>query len=293
MTDAIDAITTTDHDEDGVVHISSSAAGVMARGEVEAQLDAAHKYKRSIQRFMRETLSMATVSQAVAETCVYAMPRDGKMIAGPSVRLAEMAASCFGNMHIAARIVDVTEKEIVAQGVVWDLERNLRVSVETRRRITTKTGRRYSDDMITVTGNAAASIALRNAIFRVVPRAYIDSIYDQVRKVAVGDAQTLPTRRGAILDRLNKIGVSFDRVLAKLGKVGIDDIGLEDLEVLVGLGSAIKNGEQNIDDVFPAPVPPPAPPSEDGKRISMRGKKADEPKPPEAPPAGREPGSEG
>lgn len=286
-------------DEDGVQVVSSSALGVLARGEVEAQLDAAHKYRRSIQRFTRDTLSLATITQDVAESCLYAVPRDGKMIAGPSVRLAEIAASCYGNMHVAARIVDVTDKEVVAQGVVWDLEKNLRVSVETRRRITKKSGARYSDDMITTTGNAAASIALRNAIFRVIPRALIGPIYDQVKKVAVGDAQTLIARRGQILERLARIGVSLDRVLARLGKVGPEDIGLDDLEVLIALGAAVKNGDQNIDDAFPAPAAavPGTAPGEEGKRISMKGNKpkADEPKPetkPEPPPAERQPGDD-
>jgi len=285
-------------DDDGVQVVSSSAIGVIAKGEVEAQLDAAHKYRRSIQRFNRDTLSLATITQDVAESCLYAVPRDGKMIAGPSVRLAEIAASCYGNMHVAARVVDVTDKEVVAQGVVWDLERNLRVSVETRRRITNKSGKRYSDDMVTTTGNAACSIALRNAIFRVIPRALIGPIYDQVKKVAVGDAQTLVARRGQILERLARIGVSLDRVLARLGKVGTEDIGLDDLEVLIALGAAVKNGDQNIDDAFPQPAAavPPTAPGDEGKRISMKGKKPDEPPakadapPPEA--KGRQPGDD-
>ncbi|MFN8826683.1 MAG: hypothetical protein ACK501_17070, partial [Planctomycetota bacterium] len=46
------------------------------------------------------------------------------------------------------------------------------------RRITGKNGRRYSSDMIGVTGNAACSIALRNAVFRGIPRAFWIDIYD-------------------------------------------------------------------------------------------------------------------
>jgi hypothetical protein len=270
-------------DEDKITHVSASAAGMIARSEVEAQLDAAHKYKRSVTRFMAEAISLATISQEVAESCIYSVPRDGKMITGPSVRLAEICASAYGNLHVGGRVVEEEEKEIVAQGGAWDLEKNLRVTVESRRRITNKAGRRYSDDMVVTTGNAAVSIALRNAILRVIPRAYVDTIYAKVRLVAVGDAKTLVARRTEIVARLAKLGVTADRVLARLGKQGPDDVGVDDLEVLIGLGTAIKNNEMTIDDAFPAPMPAPAAPGDDGKRISLKAPKAD---------AMREPGAD-
>lgn len=273
-----------------------SAMSALAKSEVEAQLDAAHRYKRSVNRFLQEATGLATVTQEVAESCIYSIPRDGKQIAGPSVRLAEICASSYGNLHVAARIVDVEEDNVVAQGVAWDLEKNLRVTVEVRRRIKGKSGRRFSDDMITVTGNAAASIALRNAIFRVVPRAYIDRIYDKARQVAVGDAKTLATRRAQVLDRLQKMGATSDRVVAKLGVAGVEDIGVEQLEVLIGLGTAIKDG-MPVDEAFPEPTAPVAP-IEEGRRVSLKGNKGKGAEtPPHDPDTGevpmRQPGEDG
>jgi hypothetical protein len=105
--------------------------------------------------------------------------------------------------------------------------------------------------MITLTGNAAASIALRNAIFRVVPGAYVKAIYAKVRTVAVGDAQTLGARRKEIFERLGKMGVPLELVLARVGKTTVEDVGLEDLELLIGLGTAVKSGDTSIDEAFP------------------------------------------
>ena len=154
---------------------------------------------------------MATITQEVAQSCIYSLPRKErgktKMIVGPSVRLAEICASSYTNLQVGARVLDEENTEIVAQGAAWDMERNLRCTIETRRRITTREGRRYSDDMVVVTGNAAASIALRNAIFRVIPRAYVDVVFAEARKVAVGDAKTLSTKRAQVMDRLAKLGV--------------------------------------------------------------------------------------
>lgn len=275
-------------EESAIVHVQNGAVAAIVKSEVEAQLDAAHKYPRSIARFLQDAKTLASVNEEVAASCIFSMPRDGKMITGPSVRLAEICASCYGNMHYGGRVVGEDDKTVTSQGGAWDLQRNVRVTIETKRRITGKNGRKYSDDMIVMTGNAAASIAMRNAIFRVVPRALVDQVYDHVRKVAVGDAQTLSARRVAVLERLAKIGVSRERVLARLGKTGPDDIGLEELEVLIGLGTAIKNGDQQIDEAFPQPAPPPAAPSEDGRRISLK-----KTTPQNQPPPGRDPGQEG
>lgn len=281
-------------EEAQVVHVSAGAISSIVRSEVECQIDAAHKYKRSVTKFLHDAATMATITREVAESCIYSLPREGKMITGPSVRLAEICASAYGNLQVGARVVDTEEKEIVAQGAAWDMEKNLRATIEVRRRITNKHGRRYSDDMITVTGNAAASIALRNAIFRVIPRAYVDQVYGKARLVAVGDASTLADRRANLLERLQKLGVSQERVLARLGKTGAADIGLEEMEILIGLGTAIKNGDQQIDEAFPAPAPAPAAATDDGKRMKM-GKKQSLPGPADGvvPDADPEPGSEG
>lgn len=242
-------------DDGALSRVDNSSVAVFARSETEAQLDAAHKYPRSIGKFLKEAETLATVSQAVAESCLYALTRrqNGKeiVIAGPSVRLAEICASAYGNLHVAARILDAEEREVIAQGVAWDLEKNIRVTTEVRRRITTSKGRRYGDDMITMTGNAAASIAIRNAIFRVVPRAYIDRIYAAARLVAVGDAKTLAAKRAQLVERLMKIGVPKERIFPRVGKTSIEDLGLEEVEALIGLGTAIHNGDATVDESFP------------------------------------------
>jgi hypothetical protein len=252
--------------------VELSSVAVLAKSEVEAQLDAAHRHTRSVRKFINEAMTLATLSPAIAESCIYAIPRDGKVLAGPSVRLAEIVASAYGNLHIASRIVDTDETHITAQGVAWDLEKNLRVSVEVRRKITGKNGRRFSDDMITVTGAAAASIALRNAIFRVVPRAYVDTVYAKARQVAAGDAKSLDARRRELVERLAKMGVPHDRILPRVGKPSLEDVGLDEVEMLIGLGTAIKEGSISIDEAFPAITAAPSPTAgaKEGERVQLR-----------------------
>lgn len=233
------------------VEVAGGMAGALAKSEVEAQLDAAHKYPRSVKRFLNEAITLATFTKDIAASCMYALPRGGKVIEGPSVRLAEICISAYGNLHVGSRVVGAEDKEVVSQGVCWDLEKNNRVTIEKRRKITDKKGNRFNDDMINVTGNAASSIALRDAAFRIIPRAYVNMIYEAARKVAVGEASTLAARRQEVFDKLVKMGAMPDRILGRIGKAAIEDIGLGELQVLIGYGTAIHSGAEKVDEIFP------------------------------------------
>lgn len=233
----------------------------ITRAEVDIQIATAHKYprtQRGLKNILNEALTMATIDEETAASCFYKLPRGGKPIEGPSIRLAEIIASAWGNMNCGARIIADEGSFLVAQGVAHDLEKNVRVSTEVRRRITSKDGKRYSEDMVAVTANAACSIALRNAIFDVIPRSYINNIYGQCKQIAIGDASTLTERRSAALDYLHKMGLTDDRIYAALGKASADDIDLADLETIRGYITAIKTGEITVDTAFP-PLEQPKP----------------------------------
>lgn len=258
-------------EETSLVRPEVNALEAITRSEVAMQLDSAHRWPRSISRFLQEAKGLATISEEVAESCMYSVPRGGKMITGPSVRLAEMIASSWGNLHVGARVIDVGPGEVTAQAVAWDLQKNVRVTIEAQRSIIDKRGNRFNDDMIRVTGMAAISIALRNAVFRIVPRAYVENVYGHARATAVGDAKTLTARRDAVLARLGKLGATPERVFARLGIAGANDVSLEHLETLIGLGTAVKGGELALDEAFPAlAVATPAPEgTPEGKRIKL------------------------
>ncbi len=257
------------YEEQEAMTVVETTAVSINRSEVESQITAAHRFPRSIKRFLSEATTMATLDEETAQSCIYALPRGGKTVSGPSVRLAEICASAWGNLQVAARPYEVGETTVTAQGVCWDMQANLMVKVETKRKITDKGGKRFNEDMILMTENAASSIALRNAILRVIPRAYINKVYDRARQVAVGDAKTLATRRSDALAKLAKLGADQVRVLAALGRAGVDDITLDDLETLFGYHTAVKEGTKSVDEVFPAPVAPTEPAAE-GRRMSLK-----------------------
>ena len=224
--------------------IDAPALTAIERAGIDQQISTAHKFPRSVEKFQRDALSLATVDQETARSCFYVLPRGGKKIEGASVRLAEIAASSWHNLHVATRVVAEDEKFVTAQAVVWDLETNVKLGCEVQRRITNSYGQRYNDDMITVTKNAAAAIAFRNAIFKVVPAALIRRIFNECKAVSLGKGKTLEEKRKALLAAFMKeTGAKIAEILRVCGKRSEGDIDIDDLVTLNGLYTAIKDGD--------------------------------------------------
>ncbi len=220
------------------------------RSEIEQQVSTAHKFPRSLKKFQDRALQMVTLTEDVAGDCIYSLPRGGKTIEGPSARFAEIIVSAYGNSRSGARTVAIDDKFVTAQGVCHDLENNVSITFEVSRRITDRNGNRFNDDMIQTTANAASSIALRNAILKVVPKAFWSPLYEAAKRTAIGDFQTLSSRRDKALATLQHYGIVPATIFAKLGVAGLEDISLQDLATLRGLVTAIKEGDVTPEQAF-------------------------------------------
>lgn len=252
------------------------ALQMLQSAEVNQQITTARQYPRSVKASLATALELATLTVETAEECMYALPRDGKTIEGPSARLAEIIANSWGNCQAGARIVDEGPRFVTAQGVFWDMERNVRIVYEVKRRITGRNNQRFSDDMISVTANAACSIALRNAVFKGVPKALWAGVYERAREVAIGNQETLSSRRARAFAVLQKMGAPEPAVLTKLGRKGVEDVTLDDLTTLQGIRNAIKEGEISVEEAF-ALEQPKAKPARQAEDLKSRlAKKASE-----------------
>lgn len=229
---------------------SESALSTLTKAEIDIQIATAKNFPRSLKSFIDKATSMATVSEDVAASCNYALPRGGKSLEGPTVRLAEIVCASYGNVRAAARVIANDGKTITAQGICHDLETNYSASVEVKRRITDKNGKTFNEDMQVVTGNAACAIAFRNAVFKVVPSALVNEVYEKSKEVAKGTAETLVVRREKALNYFRTLGVTDKQISDVLEIKRVEDIDLEKLSTLTGMRSLIKNGESTIKDLF-------------------------------------------
>lgn len=230
----------------------SSFAVDLARAEIDQQVATAHAYPRSITKASRAIFELVTIDEESAKECNYALPRSGKPITGPSVRLAEIIASQWGNCRVGARVihVDRADKFVEAEGVFHDLETGTATTARVRRRISDRNNRLFSDDMIIVTGNAACSIAKRNAILGGVPKAVWNKAYEAALKTIKGDVKTLSERRERMLKAFAAFGAKPEQIFAAINVGGIDDIGLDEIALLTAMHSSLKSGEATVEEMF-------------------------------------------
>ena len=228
--------------------------GAVDRASIDMQIATAKQYPRSVDQSLKDALTLATLDEETAASMFYALPRSGKTIEGPSARLAEIMAYSWGNLRVDADIVGEDATHVTAMGTCFDLEKNVAIRVRVKRRITDRHGKRFNEDMIVVTSNAAISIALRNSVFKIIPAALVQRIYQEARRASLGEGGTITQKRQKAMDWFSNLGISDTQVFDLLGIKGLDDIGEDHLITLRGLVTAIKDGETSVEQVFSPPV---------------------------------------
>lgn len=220
---------------------------------IDMQVATAKAYPREITASLNEALAIVNMDTEIAASCTYSIPRGNKPVTGPSVHLAKILAQSWGNMRVEARVVDISHTQITSQAVAFDIEKNLAIKVEVKRSIIGKQGR-FNDDMITVTGNAANAIALRNAILAVIPKQVIDTVYKAAQAKLTGDIDTdekLDERRKLLVGRIiENYKVTEEEVAKAVGKPIVAYIDRDDMVTLIGIIQAIKDGDTTIDEAF-------------------------------------------
>lgn len=264
----MDPKTDTEKDQSVEIVPMDQAISLITKAEIDTQIATAHAFPRSVSKFMKDVMAMATVTSDIAESCIYALPRGNKTVEGPSVRLAEMVASAYGNLRTGARVIFNDGKHVTAQGITHDLEKNIMHTEEVKRSIlqneykwddvqkkNLKTGRMVpmNEDMQTVTGRAACAIAYRNSVFKVVPAALIQVVIDKVREIIRGTEETLGARREKAMEYFKGLGVKDSQVFEALDVKGIEEIDLDKMVLLRGMATALKNGEATLESMFPPP----------------------------------------
>ena len=234
---------------------SASALEALNRSEIDIQISTAKRYPRFIDDSLRKIVELGTVNSATAEECFYSLRRGGsgetKAIEGPSVRLAEIVAACWGNLRVASQIVGNDGKFITARGVCHDLETNVAVACEVRRRITDKYGKTYNEDMQVVTGNAAGAIAFRNAVFKVVPKAVISEAITQIKsKITDSVVSNVEESKVKMFAYFAKLGVTKDMIYSYFEIKSDAEVTPEIVAELRTTVTSIKEKQATVEELF-------------------------------------------
>jgi hypothetical protein len=90
---------------------------------VQARVLMALKRPRDVEAF-RVKLLKECARPGFADAAIFSLPRGGKTIEGPSIRLAESCARLFGNLLIEAQVVSEDDENRVLRVMATDLETN-------------------------------------------------------------------------------------------------------------------------------------------------------------------------
>lgn len=241
------------------------------KASIDIQISTAHAFPRNVKSCVEEALYTATMDVETAMTCGYSVPRGGKAITGPSVHLAKIIMQSWGNFRGESKVTIVADKYVESEAVAWDLQKNVAVKATVKRSIMTSSGK-MKDDMILVTGNAANSIALRNAIFSVIPKAVTEKVYRASQQKIIGDASEFNKKVKDVFKAFKK---AYDKeeadVLKIVGKTKIEQLTNDDLVTLIGVGQALKDGDTTVDVVFKSPAK-----TGDEKKADLKKKQEEE-----------------
>lgn len=225
------------------------------KAETESQIDIAKRYPRDLTRAKKNFLMMATVDEETAKKCFYSKPVDneGTLATGPSIRMAEIAVNVYGNIRYGARMVEESEKWVKVQGMCFDLENNLAYTTDVSRSIWSERGKyRYSQNLVQTTIKAAMAIALRDAVFKVVPLGFFKTELDKIKALATGRGGSIPLTKRVenAFTYFKKQSVTDNQIFELLNIRGKDEITEDHLEVLVGLRTGIEDKEFTAEEAF-------------------------------------------
>jgi hypothetical protein len=267
-------------------------AALVARAESDTIVATAKQYPRDVEKVRKEVMHLALSDDETASSMFYTLP--GKQtkeqkakgekaapIQGATVRLAELYAYSWGNLRVETDIESIDDKYVTAVASVYDAERNAGYRVRIKKSIVGKWGR-YSEDMITQTCRGAMSLAFREAVFKAIPRAYINQTFEACMKQTIGDEKGLVSKRAAAVAWFKKAGIDEAKLFEHLQVEKLEDIKMEHLVTLRGYINAIKDGDKTLDAIF-------MPESQTQHSEELTSKVLDKGKPA---PAEREPGDD-
>ena len=218
-----------------------------AIAEAQGQLTLAKKFPRSMHAAITEFLD-ACKSPDFAVTAFYSVPNRGS---GPSIRLAEEAARCYGNFVYGHRELSRSEGKSEIEVYAWDMEKNNRSSRQiTVMHVTdTKNGPKRLTDQADIDNKIAnvASKQMRGRILALMPKHMIAAgVAEAKRTLAGGTEKPISERLIAMAGAFGKFGVTNDMLVAHLGHP-VDNTTIDELADLMGIYSAIRDGAKASD----------------------------------------------
>ena len=220
--------------------------------EVRAAMIIARSFPRDHMTAIDRLLNACT-RPTMAEAGLYTYSRGGSDVSGPSIRLAEAAAQCWGNIQFGIREVEQSDGESVVEAYAWDIETNTRQSKTfhvPHERHTRRGVQRLTDprDIYELVANQGAR-RLRSCILSVIPGDVIEAAVSQCRTTMTASADTSPEAQKALLERFAEFNVTKAQIEKRIQR-RLDAIQPAQVVMLRGVYRSLKDGMSKAADWF-------------------------------------------
>lgn len=246
-----------------------------ASQEVQAAMVIAKKFPRD------ETAAFTRIMNAckrkgLAESALYAYPRGGTTVTGPSIRLAEALVQNWGNVDFGIIELEQKNGESQVMSYAWDLETNTRqtkVFAVKHERKANGAIKKLDDprDIYEMVANQGAR-RLRACILGVIPGDVVDAAVEACdTTLKTGNKEPLIDRVRKMVGVFQDYGVTQPMIEGRLGH-NLDAISEQEFVNLRKIFVSIKDGAAKRDDFF---KPDGAGATADPKKMFAEGKAGD------------------
>jgi len=189
----------------------------------------------------------------LAEQSMYAYPRGGQVITGPSIRLAEVLAQSWGNIDSGVREISQANGVSVAEAYAIDLETNTRstkIFHVVHERHTKKGKQKLTDprDIYELVANQGAR-RMRACILGIIPGDIVDAAIDKCKHTLTHGKEPIADRIRKMVTALDEQGVKIEHIEKRLGHK-LDATIEAELITLRGIYKSLKDGMAKREDFF-------------------------------------------
>lgn len=223
-----------------------------AVAEVQASYVIAKKFQRDENQSFAKIIE-ACKRHSLAEQAMYAYPRGGTLVTGPSIRLAEAMAQAWGNLDCGVREISQSNGVSVAEAYAIDLQTNTRVTKifhvqhvrDTRKGKTKLTDGR---DIYEIVANQGAR-RLRACILGILPGDVVEAAVERCKRTLESSDIPIGEQIKKMVVAFAEFGIKVEHLEKKLGHK-LDAIIPAEIVTLKGIYKSLKDGMAKREDFF-------------------------------------------
>lgn len=224
-----------------------------AMSEVQGMMLLAKQFPRDETQAFMKALT-ACQRPDFAEKATYSYARGKETISGPSIRLAEELARCWGNIDFGIKELSQKDGESEMMTYAWDLETNTRSSqnFSVKHIRDTKNGAQKLTTQRDIYENNAnnGGRRLRARILAILPPDLVNNAVAECKRTLAGknDIPLIDRAKNMVM-AFSKVGVKQALIEKRLGH-SVENITPDELAEYKGILNSLKDGVSGISDWF-------------------------------------------